>query len=165
MLETIDYNGEGDWSCEAILSRYTRYCRELGIDEVDLSPTKITSINCIWIYPVMDKVIERIECGDEACKRIGIEFIEQDQHFPFGKILKSNTARALRRISLTDDDKNRIRKRLVQMLIVGNVPHEYKQYVKLLKKIGFESYKAELDAKIIRSNLYVMRYYNYLIQE
>ena len=36
-----------------------------------------------------------------ACRRIGIEFIEEDRKFTFGKILKSNVARALQRSALT----------------------------------------------------------------
>ena len=44
--------------------------------------------------------IEGIEHGDLACAKIGIEFIEGDGSFAFGQILKSNTARAPRRISL-----------------------------------------------------------------
>ena len=66
----------------------------------------------------------------KSVEGIGIEFIEQDQKFSFGKILKSNTARALRRTKLEEEDKKRIRQRLVSMLLTGNVPHEYKQYGK-----------------------------------
>ena len=40
----------------------------------------------------MMKVIEGIEAGDLACVRLGIEFIEEDAKFPFGKTLKSNAA-------------------------------------------------------------------------
>ncbi len=36
-----------------------------------------------WIYPIMDQVIAGVERGDKACIAIGIEFIEEDQHFPF----------------------------------------------------------------------------------
>ena len=92
-----------------------------------------------------------------------IEFIEQDQKFSFGKILKSNTARALRRTKLEEEDKKRIRQRLVSMLLTGNIPHEYKQYVKLLKKVGLENYRENLEESINRSNQYVMKYFNYLI--
>jgi hypothetical protein len=42
-----------------------------------------------WVYPVM----EGIERGDKASVAVGIDFIEEDAHFPFGKTLKSNTAR------------------------------------------------------------------------
>lgn len=67
-----------------------------------------------------------------------MEFVEQDQHFSFGKLLKSDTARALRQQDdLPDDLKERLRARIVTMLLHGNVPHEYQEYAKLLRKIGF----------------------------
>jgi hypothetical protein len=91
------------------------------------------------VYPVMEKVIEGIEAGDLACVRLGIEFIEEDAKFTFGKILKSNTARALRRASLSDEQRQRIRRRVLGMLRAGHVPHEFREYARLVKKIGFEA--------------------------
>ncbi|MDQ2746060.1 MAG: hypothetical protein M3T96_02230 [Acidobacteriota bacterium] len=165
-MEERDYNGEGIWSKDEILNRYSRYCFELKIaNPINLSPVEVINGSIKWIYPVMDRVIEGIELGDLACKRIGIEFIEEDRKFVFGKILKSNTARALRRNELTLEEQERIRKRIINMLIDGNVPHEYKQYAKLLKKIGIGNYQNELENRINRSNKYVMKYYEYLIEE
>ena len=118
MIEIRDYNGEGIWSKDEILRRYLRYSRELKLSApVDLSPAEATDGNIKWIYPVMDKVIAGIEAGDAACRRIGIEFIEEDKKFVFGKILKANTARALRCSDLNNDEKERIRRRIVSMLI------------------------------------------------
>ena len=161
-MELRDYNGEGKWSKDEIVRRYARYCKEMNIEPANLSPTEYTEGNVKWIYPIMNKVIAAIERGDAACRLIGIEFIEEDRKFPFGKILKSNTARALRRSGLTSGEVDRIRQRLVEMLIEGNVPHEYKQYAKLLKKIGVGPHWNEIASRIDRSNGYVMRYYKYL---
>jgi hypothetical protein len=95
-METIDYNGQGDWSSDAILKRYTLYCKQLQINEsIDLTPRTLVQGDREWIWPVMEIVIQGIENGDVVCRQIGIEFIEQDQKFCFGKILKSNIARAL----------------------------------------------------------------------
>ena len=110
----------------------------------------------------MHKVIAGIERGDRACRRIGIEFIEEDRKFPFGKILKSNTARALRRADLTQDEQQRIGRRIVAMLLGGKVPHEFKEFARLLKKIGVRSYWDAIERGVNRSNRYVMRYYDYL---
>lgn len=162
-MEIIDYNGQGDWTSDAILERYARYCQHLKVNNsINLIPQTLIQGDKKWIYPIMDAVIQGIEQGDAACKLIGIEFIEQDQKFPFGKILKSNTARALRRTKLNEDDQERIRKRLVSMLISGNVPHEYKEYAKLLKRIGLKSYREDVEEQVNRSNQYVMRYFDYL---
>ncbi len=163
-METIDYNGQGDWSSDAILKRYTLYCKQLQINEsIDLTPRTLVQGDREWIWPAMDIIIKGIEKGDIACKQIGIEFIEQDQKFSFGKILKSNTARALRRTKLEEEDKKRIRQRLVSMLLAGNVPHEYKEYAKLLKKVGLENYRESLGENVNKENQYVMKYFNYLI--
>jgi hypothetical protein len=110
----------------------------------------------------MWQVIERIEVGDKAAIEIGIEFIEEDDFFVFGRLLKSNTARALRRASLTEEQQNRIRKRLAAMILSGNVPHEFHEYKKLLRKIGLGSLWPTLDEDVDRENKYVMRYYDYL---
>jgi hypothetical protein len=162
-MKLIDYNGEDRWSKEAIIDRYSRYCRELTVaNPLDLSPAEHVEGETKWIYPVMDKVIEGIARGDKACRRLGIEFIEEDRKFTFGKILKSNTARELRRCQLTPEEQNRIRRRLVNMLLAGNVPHEFKQYAKLLKKIGLGPLRDEIELRIDRANRFVMHYYDYL---
>ena len=162
-MKIIDYNGEERWSKESIIDRYSRYCRELKVQNpLDLSPVEHTDGETKWIYPVMDKVIEGIERGDAACKCLGIEFIEEDRKFTFGKILKSNTARALRRSDLGPEEQDRIRRRLIDMLLAGNVPHEYKQYSKLLKRIGLGPFRDEIELGVDRANQFVMRYYDYL---
>jgi hypothetical protein len=115
-LEIIDYNGEGRWSRAEILGRYTRYVAEIGIVPRDLSPMEHAERGRRWVYPVMMKVIDGIEAGDLACVQLGIEFIEDDAKFPFGKALKSNTARALRRARLSNEQKQRIRRRVFGLL-------------------------------------------------
>jgi hypothetical protein len=114
-----------------------------------------------WIYPVMDRVIEGIESGDLACAEIGVEFIEEDASFAFGRILKSNTARALRRNPLTDELKERIRKRVVAMLEGGYLPREYRQYAKLARKIGLGQWLAEIKERVPIDNPWAQRYYKY----
>ena len=132
----MDYNGEGRWSCAAIIERYARFAAEADVSPRDLSPMEHTERGRRWVYPVMEKVIDGIEAGDPACVRLGIEFIQEDAKFPFGKILKSNTARALRRAPLSNEQRQRIRRRVLTMLRTGNVPHEFREYAKLVKKIG-----------------------------
>jgi hypothetical protein len=135
-MKVIDYNGDGCWSRDAVLERYARYAAGARIAPRCLRPREHSEGDRRWISPVMDKVIAGIEAGDPACIRIGIEFIEEDAKFPFGRILKSNTARALRRASLSDEQRHRIRRRVLGMLRAGKVPHEFREYAKLVKKIG-----------------------------
>jgi hypothetical protein len=110
----------------------------------------------------MEQIIERIEIGDKAAIVIGIEFILEDDFFVFGRILKSNTARALRRAALTVEQQTRIRERLVEMMLSGQVPREWREYKRLLRSVGLGSLWSVLENGVDRKNKYVMRYYEYL---
>lgn len=143
-----DYNGQDEWSAEALMRRYRQLVLELGVTVPrDLSPSTHQSGTDIWIYPVMDKVIPGIEAGDPACAQIGVEFVEQDQGFVFGAILKSNTARALRRFrGLTEAQVERLRHRIVALYETGVVPREFRQYLRLLRRIGVGPHGPRLAA-------------------
>ncbi len=165
-MELVDDNGRGKWSREALIARYALYCRQYHVGQpLDLTPAEVVQGDRRWVFPVMGKVIAGIETGDVACQHLGVEFLEEDTRFPFGKILKSNTARALRRTPLCDELKDRLRKRLAAMLLNGNVPHEYKQYAKLLKRIGIGRFRRDIETRVDRTNPYAMRYYRYLTLE
>ena len=157
-MGTTDYNGEGRWSRAEILARYARYAAELGSIPRNLTPMEHAEKGRRWIYPVMHKVIEGIEANDAACIRLGIEFIHDDAKFPFGKVLKSNTARALRRVKLSEEQKQRIRRRVFGLLRAGHIPHEYREYAKLVRKIGFDASEVP---EVHASNPYAVRFRAY----
>lgn len=164
-IEIIDYNGGGKWSAQAIQDRYIAYATNLKVSPLlDLSPLTSEHSNRRWIYPVMDQVIEGIEQGDRACIEIGVEFIEEDERFPFGRTLKSKTARVLRRADLNSEQVARIRKRVVHMLIAGYVAREYQQYSRLLRKVGMGDWWPFIEEYANRDNPYVMHYYKYFEQ-
>jgi hypothetical protein len=158
----VDYNGVGIWSAEAIQKRYRTYANAIGASPSRLEPTRHTENGRTWVYPLMEQVIILIEAGDEAAIQIGVEFIEEDYSFVFGAILKSKTARALRRASLTPERQSRIRERLVRMMLAGEVPREWREYKRLLRHVGLGSLWPALENGVDRNNQYVMRYYNYL---
>lgn len=158
----VDYNGVGIWSAEAIQKRYRTYADALRATPSRLEPRRHTENGRTWVYPFMEQIINLIEAGDEAAIEIGIEFIQEDDYFVFGAILKSNTARALRRASLTPQQQTRIRDRLVGMMVSGQVPREWREYKRLLRHVGLSSLWPALENGIDRENKYVMRYYNYL---
>lgn len=146
-MELRDYNGDGMWSAQQILARYDRYALEFGVTPRELSPMVHESAGVRWVYPVMDRVIQGIEAQDPACAQIGVEFIEEDRGFVFGAILKSNTARALRRFkALTDEQVHRIRRRISSLYATGIVPREFAQYLKLIRRLGFGPFWAEVEA-------------------
>jgi hypothetical protein len=47
------------------------------------------------------------------------------------------------------------------MLKAGNTPREYKEYAKLLRKLGVEDFWKQIDEGAPRNNKYAMRYYEY----
>jgi hypothetical protein len=157
-----DYNGTGAWSASAIRERYADLCARMGVvNPIDLTPTEVSRGEHRWIYPVMDKVIEGIERGDSACIALGVEFLEEDRKFPFGANLKYRTARALRRTSLPPSLETRLKRRIIAMLAAGNVPREYREYARLLRRIGFDDWWPRIEEKAPRGNRYAMRYYRY----
>jgi hypothetical protein len=158
-----DYNGAGKWTVGAVRSRYTEYAARLSVERpVELSPQEHVRGEIRWVYPIMDAVIEGIKAGDTACSTIGVEFIEEDQKFPFGSNLKARTARALRQSTLSLPLIVRIRRRVTDMLKAGNTPREYREYVKLLRRVGFSELWPRIEANAPLGNKYAMRYYGYL---
>jgi hypothetical protein len=161
-MEITDYNGTGHWCLRAIQERYSSKARRLQVSPLlALKPLEHDERSRRWIYPIMFQVIEGIETGDKACIEIGVEFIEADDRLPFGRIIKSNTARALRRATLTQEQIERIRERVMNVLVLGCVPREYREYAKLLRKIGIGDWWPFIEGRADLSNRYVMRYYNY----
>lgn len=156
------------WSVEVVQERYLKHCARLGVQTPrELEPKVYKRPGTTWIYPIMDIVIEGIVAGDPACALLGVEFIEQDSTFPFGRVLKSNAARALRRTQLSPMLKTRIRHRVAAMLAGGNTPREFKEYARLLRKVGFEEIWPQMAAAAPVGNKYAMRYFRYFraIQE
>jgi hypothetical protein len=161
-MKTLDYNGIDFWSFEAVSKRYDSYVRRFNVaSPSDIQPPIYTQGEIRRIYPIMDKVIECIEKKDLACIEIGVEFIEESGSFSFGKILKYNTARALRRASdsLTDEQKERIRKRVAEMLCTGYLPREFRQYAKLARKIGLGTWRWKIEREANLKNEWVNHYY------
>lgn len=169
-MSVIDFNGPGPWSYREIQRRYADYAAQKKVESRNLTPrSHIDEHGQTWIYPLMEKVIEGIETGDAACIALGVDFIEEEQQFTFGKTLKANTARALRRAARRSEldayQKQRIRERVLGMLGRGHVPHEYREYAKLLRAVGFE--RRELSSvahDLDRANPHVMRFYRYFRQ-
>lgn len=161
-MKVHDYNGTGKWAREAIVSRYLEHAARLGVEQpLLLKPVELVRGEEHWIYPVMDQVITGIRSGDAACMVIGVELLEKDRKFPFGANLKARTARALRQAETSPSLAERLRRRIVSMLLEGNVPREYREYAKLLRKIGFEKWWPRLCEGVPKENSYAMRYFNY----
>lgn len=163
-----DYNGTGKWTVAAVKARYTEYAARFGVtDPQTLSPKVHIQGEVQWTYPIMDAVIDGIKAGDPACSAIGVEFIEEDCRFPFGRRLKSTTARALRQTQLSRALIVRIQRRITDMLLAGDTPREFREYAKLLRKVGFDEFWPRIQANPPHGSKYAMRYFGYFrsIQE
>lgn len=160
-MEVRDYNGTGDWSAEAMIHRYNVYSRQHGHAPRALRPREQVEGDIRWIYPVMDEVIVGIKAGDPSCVELGVEFVESGHKQPFGRILHANVARALRRVPLSPHQIQRLRSRILSMLVEGQVPHEYHEYAKLLRRIGLGPTWPDVRQKIDLGNRYGLRYARY----
>jgi hypothetical protein len=163
-----DADGVGKWSRAEIEKRYHAHCRQFGCKpyDIDFDPDQRARL---WIMPVIRQVIRGIEQNDPACMEIGIELIEEDAKFAFGKIMKANTANALRRANLSELQKQRIRRRVTGLLAKGIVPHEMRQYARLVKRVGLGPYAETLGeltcpwTEIGPAAPYVQRFVRYLL--
>ncbi len=161
-MEILDYNGPGDWSLEGVRRHYRLLAKELQVPEpAEPKPLEHREGEVLRVYPVMDAVIKGIERGDPACVELGVAFVESGHQQAFGRLLHSNTARALRRAVLTTGQADRLRTRILDMLIAGHVPHEFKQYAKLARHIGLGNAWEMAKAKVDHANPYVMKYVRY----
>jgi hypothetical protein len=161
-VEIRDYNGTGEWSAQAVRRRYLDYRARYGEgSRRDLKPREHVEGDVRWIYPIMEAVADGIRAGDPACVDLGVEFIESAHKQPFGRILHARVARALRRTALSAAHVTRLRARILAMLVAGQVPHEYREYAKLLRRIGLGDTWAATRQQVDEGNPYVMRHVNY----
>ena len=164
-MRAISLDGTGRWTQDAIRQRYLQYCRFFRIEPRQLPSCDDWAARKGLIVSLMDALIQGMKEGDLACAEIGIELIEEDGGFAFGRILKANTARALRRCALTDAQKERIRARVVAMLCRGFMPHEFRDYVRLLRRIGLGEHRESLKCAADRTNPWAAWYVDYLTKE
>jgi hypothetical protein len=119
------YPGADDWTIAATQERYRRYCRHLGIRPRDLTPRYPAAH---WLGHIMTQIVDGIRAGDGACVMLAIDLVEEDRGLPFGKLVKSDAARALRQHARLDDiQAARLRRRFADMLVRGYLPREYKE--------------------------------------
>ncbi|MBX3296629.1 MAG: hypothetical protein KF762_13075 [Acidobacteria bacterium] len=160
MNEIRDFNGQGRWSREEIERRFRSYAKAFGTTGLELNPRIYEAGSTKWFYPLIEEVIVGIRQGDRACIELGVELIEDSDSMPFGKILKSDAAKALRHSAghLSEDHRRRIRKRVADMLIEQYMPREFVQYVKLARTVGFAEELERVRSEADLTNRWVRHY-------
>ena len=165
-MTTTDFNGRGKWSESAIVRRYARYVLQEKVSpRLKIASNRSHKGDETWLYPAVEAVIDGVGAGDVACAVICIELIEEDATMPFGRTLKANAARALRQREhlLKPVHSARLRTRIFELLVKGNVPREYREYAKLLRSLGLGPYWEQLD-EINPKNQHVRKWIRYFRQ-
>lgn len=92
----------------------------------------------IRLSSAMDKAARAIRAGDRSALSIGYRVVMADPHLPFGKIIKSNFARALKHHIelLTEDEKLNLAGKTAELLSLPFCPREVEDYCRLVKKMG-----------------------------
>lgn len=157
-------DGTGLWTREAVRERYRRACRVYRVEPPPWpEPGWLEARG--WVAGLMDRLAERMEQGDLAAAEIGIAFIEEDGGFAFGRTTKCRVARALRHCGLTDTQKDRIRRRVIDMLARGYLPREFREYARLLRRIGLGGHRAALERAAASGDAWARWYGRYVAGE
>ncbi len=137
-MNIIDYNQPDIFSVETIQREYIQLCKQYGIKEpLPLEPEIWEEGDRRWIYSIWDEVIKGIESDDLACIDLSLKCLEYMKPIPFGRITRSRIARSLKRANLNMAQKSRIRKLCKIKLDSGRLGTEFKDYSRLLVKVGF----------------------------
>jgi len=162
-MQPPNLDGTGQWRNSEIIVRYRRWCMCLNQRPAGISATEGFYGERGWACVVVRQLVALMKTGDLAAAWIAIELIEEDGGFAFGRLLKAECARELRRMPLNEEQKQRIRQRVVTMLALGFVPHEFRQYSRLARHIGLGSAAQDLEALRAHPNPWVGWHIGYLL--
>jgi hypothetical protein len=92
----------------------------------------------IRLDTAVSKVAQAIKQGDRSAVVLGYSLLMADPHLPFGKILKSNLARALKHHIelLTEHEKLGLADKTARLLSLPFCPREVEDYCRLVKRMG-----------------------------
>jgi hypothetical protein len=119
----------------------------------------------IWLSQTFDKVRKAIVAGDTVAVSLACELIERDPMLPFGKLIKSELARALKKKVelLVASERAQILSATVKLLNQQYAPRELEDYCKLTKKLPEAEYIAALS-RVVPKNPKAEQFLAYLAQ-
>ncbi len=90
----------------------------------------------IWVGQMFGRVKAAVAAGDTQAISLACELIERDPMLPFGKLIKSNLARALKKqlASITASERGQVLCATAKLLNQEYAPRELEDYCKLIRK-------------------------------
>jgi len=112
--------------------------RILGRDLIRYHPDAATGNNAVDLGVLCSNLTAFIKRGEPSAAAIACALIGADPQMPFGKIIKSNLARALRQQAglLVQADRDIIVRKTVELLGLASSPRELEDYCKLVRRLG-----------------------------
>lgn len=128
-------------------------------------PEKPIHHEALWVSSVFENLRDSVALGNEEAIEIACIFIEYDPTWlPFGKLIKSNLARALKKVVPKIVTMNRRKIIIVTLKLLQEkyTPRELEDYAKLVKKFPSSEYIDLVDAFVPLSKkaCHVQRYLN-----
>ncbi len=92
----------------------------------------------IYLAAAAGNLAKLVAMGDPLAIEDACRLISKDPRLPFGKLIKSNLARALRKsaTNIMESERSIIIERTVYILSLEYCPREAEDYCKLIKKLG-----------------------------
>lgn len=120
-----------------------RLIDELGLHVGRYFPGGAIQHEALWIGAVFANLRSAVTQGDPNAIEMAVQVIDQDPMWlPFGKLIKSDLARALRKnaCQIGPVHRARIIAASVRLLKEAYLPRELEDYVKLIKKFSKAEY-------------------------
>ncbi len=107
----------------------------------------------VWLSHTFLLVRAAIARGDTVAVSLACELIEQDPKLPFGKLIKSDLARALKKQVglLVPSERAQVLRAVAKLLNQEYAPRELEDYCKLAKKLPTAEYRAALSGVTTRN--------------
>ena len=108
----------------------------LGLALRSYFPTPDEAHPAIWVSRTFGKVAAAIAVGDTRAVALACELIERDPMLPFGKLVKSDLARALKKQvdMILSSERRQVLSATRKLLTQEFAPRELEDYCKLVKK-------------------------------
>jgi hypothetical protein len=129
-------------------------------------PKKSIDHVAIWTDDLWQNVTRAISEKDLIAIELGCKLIRIDKHLSFGKIIKSNLARALKKVvdDMNIEQRQTIIRVTAKLMRMEFAPRELEDYCRLVKKFPFTEYD-KIFAELKVTNGKSLQLQNYLLDQ